>query len=205
MKEMPILQVSLPEANMQLPSPELVTFYKNLQNRVLWLDTDCDESWLEFIRHIFHWNEEDLGTPVEERRPIKMLLYSFGGDLDVNNAFIDVIRASNTPIWGVNIGQSCSAACFISIACHKRFAMPNATYLIHQGSGQFQGEYLQIVAAVNEYQKKIERLEKYLLETTKIPKDLLEERILTEWYIDAKEAVEYGICDKIITSLDEIL
>lgn len=205
MNEMPILHVSLPEANMQLPSPELVTYYKNLQNRVLWLDTEVDETWHEFIRNILRWNEEDKGKPVDERQHITLILYSFGGDLDINNAFIDVIRASRTPIWAVNLGQSCSAACFISIACHKRYALPNASYLIHHGSGQFQGEYLQIVAAVNEYQKKIERLEEYLLKTTKIPKDLLEEQILTEWYISAKEAVEYGICDKIITDLDEIL
>ncbi len=56
-----------------------------------------------------------------------------------------------------------------------------------------------------EYQRKIENLEDYLKQTTKIPSELLEERIMTEWYISAEEAIEYGICDEIITDLDVIL
>lgn len=208
MDEMPKLEISLPQSveNLHLPAPELVTYYRNLENRVLWLDTEVDETWLEFIRNIIRWNEEDKGKPVEERRPIKLMLYSYGGNLDVNNAFIDVIKTSKTPIWAINIGQACSAACFISIAAHRRFALPNATYLIHQGGGDnFSGTYQQLMSALMEYQRKIEELETYLKETTKIPDDVLEERITTEWFISAKEAVEYGICDKIITNLEEIL
>ena len=144
--------------------------------------------------------------PIESRRPIRLMLHSYGGDLDINNAFIDIIRGSKTPVWGVNIGQACSAACFISIACHRRLALPNATYLIHQGGGDnFSGTYQQIMASMLEYQRKIENLEAYLKETTKIPEEVLEERIMTEWYISAEEAVEYGICDEIITDLDVIL
>ena len=33
-------------ANLQLPSPELVTFYRNLENRMLWLDSEVDDYWL---------------------------------------------------------------------------------------------------------------------------------------------------------------
>jgi ATP-dependent Clp protease protease subunit len=208
MDEMPSLAISTPQAveNLQLPSPELVTYYRNLENRTLWLDTEVDETWLEFIRNIFHWNEEDKGKPIDQRRPIRLMLFSYGGNLDINNAFIDVINASQTPVWAINVGQACSAACFISIAAHKRFALPNATYLIHQGGGDnFSGTYQQLMSAILEYQRKIEELEAYLKKTTKIPEDVLEERITTEWFISAKEAVEYGICDKIITSLDEIL
>lgn len=200
------IELSAPIENMQLPNPALVTYYKNLKNRILWLDSEVDETWLEFIRNILTWNDEDRGLPTESRRPIRLLLHSYGGDLDVNNAFIDVIRCSKTPVWAINVGQACSAACFISIACHRRFAFPNATYLIHQGGGDnFSGTYQQIMASMLEYQRKIENLEDYLKQTTKIPSELLEERIMTEWYISAEEAIEYGICDEIITDLDVIL
>ena len=56
-----------------------------------------------------------------------------------------------------------------------------------------------------EYQRKIEELEIYLKYNTKIPEEVLDERITTEWFISAQEAVEYGMCDKIIDSLDEVL
>lgn len=192
--------------NMQLPSPELLTYYRNLENRVLWLDSDVDENWLEFSRKIIEWNREDKKIAVEKRKPIKLMFFSYGGSLDVNNALIDTIKLSKTPIYGINIGQACSAGCFIYLACHKRFTFPNATFLIHQGGGDgFSGTYAQVIAAVTEYQRKIEELEIYLQENTNIPDDILEENITTEWFINADEALQYGICDKIVENLDEVL
>ena len=189
-----------------LPSPELITFYRNLENRVLWLDSDVDEYWLEFSRKIIEWNREDKGLSPEQRKPIKLMFFSYGGSLDVNNALIDTIKLSTTPIYGVNVGQACSAGCFIYLACHKRFAFPNATFLIHQGEGNgFSGTYAQVVAAVMEYQRKVEELERYLRENTEIPDDILSENITTEWFLSADEALDYKVCDKIVTSLDEIL
>lgn len=193
--------------NLQLPSPELVTYYKNLENRVLWLDSDVDDYWLEFSRKIIEWNREDKGIPVGKRQPIKLMFFSYGGCLDINNALIDTIKLSSTPIWGINVGQACSAGCFIYLACHKRFAFPNATFLIHQGGteGGFSGTYEQVVAAILEYQRKIESLENYLLENTQIPEDVLSEKITSEWFLDANEAAQYGMVDRIIDSIDEII
>lgn len=202
------IHVAIPKEaeNLTLPSPELITFYCNLENRVLWLDSDVDEYWLEFSRKIIEWNREDKGLSPEQRKPIKLMFFSYGGSLDVNNALIDTIKLSTTPIYGVNVGQACSAGCFIYLACHKRFAFPNATFLIHQGEGNgFSGTYAQVVAAVMEYQRKVEELERYLRENTEIPDDILSENITTEWFLSADEALDYKVCDKIVISLDEIL
>lgn len=202
------IHVAIPKEaeNLTLPSPELITFYRNLENRVLWLDSDVDEYWLEFSRKIIEWNREDKGLSPEQRKPIKFMFFSYGGSLDVNNALIDTIKLSTTPIYGVNVGQACSAGCFIYLACHKRFAFPNATFLIHQGEGNgFSGTYAHVVAAVMEYQRKVEELERYLRENTEIPDDILSENITTEWFLSADEALDYKVCDKIVTSLDEIL
>ena len=202
------IHVAIPKEaeNLTLPSPELITFYRNLENRVLWLDSDVDEYWLEFSRKIIEWNREDKGLSPEQRKPIKLMFFSYGGSLDVNNALIDTIKLSTTPIYGVNVGQACSAGCFIYLACHKRFAFPNATFLIHQGEGNgFSGTYAQVVAAVMEYQRKVEELERYLRENIEIPDDILSENITTEWFLSADEALDYKVCDKIVTSLDEIL
>lgn len=48
------LSISIPKnvENLQLPNPELVTYYRNLENRVLWLDSEVDDYWLEFVRKI---------------------------------------------------------------------------------------------------------------------------------------------------------
>ena len=192
--------------SIKLPDPELLVYYRNLENRVLWLDTAVDDSWLHYMRQILEWNREDKGKPVGERKPIKLCVYSYGGDLDVNNAFIDVIRKSKTPVWGINMGQANSAGCFIYLACHRRLAMPGATFLIHQGSGDnFSGTFLQMVAYMDEYQRKIANLVEYLRDTTSIPEDVLMENITSEWFLNAEEALELGVCDEIVSDLDEII
>jgi len=204
-----IMHIAIPQnlENMQLPSPELLTYYKNLENRVIWLDTEVDNMWLEYERHIIEWNREDKGIPVDERKPIKLMFFSYGGQIDINYSFIDLIQNSKTPIWGVNMGQACSAACFIFIACHKRFAMPRSSFLIHQGGvdGGFSGTYEQVVAAIMEYQRQMDELGKYLLEYTKITQEMLDERFASEWYLTAQDAVELGVADKIVDDIDEIM
>lgn len=202
------INIAIPKEaeNLQLPSPELITYYRNLENRVLWMDSDVDDYWLEFSRKIIEWNREDKGLNIKDRRPITLMFFSYGGSLDINNALIDTIKLSKTPVYGVNVGQSCSAGCFIYLSCHKRFAFPNATFLIHQGGTEgISGSYNEVVAHIMEYQRKIEKLEAYLKANTKIPEDILEENITTEWFISAPEAIEYGMCDKIIESLDEVI
>lgn len=202
-------EVSVPKSieNMQLPSPELVTFYSNLENRVLWLDSTVDEMWLEFEKQILEWNREDKGKSVNKRKPIKLMFYSYGGDLSVNHSFIDVIQQSKTPIWGINMGQACSAACFIFLACDRRIAMPRSTFLIHQGGvdGGFSGTYEQVIAAIVEYQREIEELSEYVISRTKITKEDMDEKFNSEWYLTADEAVKYGVADEILSDIDEIL
>lgn len=190
--------------NLSLPDPALVTYYNNLDNRTLWIDSEIDDMTLELEKFIMAWNREDFGKPVKERVPITLLFLSPGGDLEINNSLVDAITLSKTPVIGVNCGMAASAACFIYLACHKRYTFPNATFLIHQGAGSFSGNYEDVIAAILNYQKEIEKLGSYILSRTKIEENEFTENFSTDWYIDAEEAVKKGICSKIIKSLDEI-
>lgn len=192
--------------NSNLPDPALVNFYHNIEDRILWLDCDVDDVFLEYGKFIIQFNREDKGIPAEQRKPIKLLFFSHGGDLDINNAMIDVIKASVTPVYGYNMGIAESAGCFIFMSCHKRYAMPNSSFLIHKGSGMFGGSHDEVVAQVLEYQRKIDELSKYILDHSTIPAETLDELLSTEWFVTAKEAhEEYGFVDAIITSLDEVV
>lgn len=190
--------------NLSLPDPALVTFYKNLDNRTLWIDAEIDDLTLELEKFIMNWNREDYGKPVKERVPITLLFLSPGGDLNINNSLVDTITLSKTPVIGVNCGMAASAACFIFLACHKRYTFPTAEFLIHQGAGTFSGNYEDVVAAILNYQRQIGNLGKYILSRTKISQEEFEENFSSDWYIDAEEAVEKGLCSKIIKSMDEI-
>lgn len=203
---MDVLQVDIPSSveNLQLADPSLITYYKNLENRILWLDSAVDDYFLEYGKYILQWNQEDLGKPVEERTPIRLLFFSPGGSLDINNAMIDIIKQSKTPVVGINMGIAQSAGAFIYLACHKRYAMPKSGFLLHKGSGNFSGSYDEIICQVMEYQRQIEELAGYVLEHTSIDEKTFEENFGSEWYISAEKAVSYGMVDQLIKDIDEI-
>lgn len=203
------LDIAIPEnvENMQLPSPELLTFYKNFEDRILWIDNEINDYSIEYAKYIMQWNRDDKldGIKKEDRKPIKLLFFSPGGDLNVNNMLVDTIALSETKVIGINCGMAASAACFIYLSCHERLTLPNAQFLIHQGAGSFEGTYDIVVSAITNYQKEIENLGKFVLSRTNIPENVFYENFITDWYIDANEAIKYGLCSKIITSLDEII
>ena len=187
--------------NLQLPDPALLTFYKNLENRILWIDDEISAISIEYAKFIMQWNLDDKDIPVNERKPITILFFSPGGDLDVNNMLVDTIQLSKTKVIGINCGEAASSGCFIYLACHERYTFPTAKFLIHQGAGTFSGTYDVVVSAIMNYQREIQELGEFVLSRTNIPEDVFEENFATDWY---KEAVEYGIASKIITSLDEV-
>lgn len=201
-----MLDIAIPKSveNLQLPDAALITYYKNLENRILWLDSEVDDYFLEYGKYILQWNQEDAGKPVEERKPIRLLFFSPGGSLDINNAMIDIIKQSKTKVIGINMGIAQSAGAFIYLACHERLTMPKAGFLLHRGSGNFGGTYDEIICQVMEYQRQMEELEKYVLANTNIDEETFADNFGTEWYIAAKDAVEYGIAHRVITDIDEI-
>lgn len=201
------VQVVIPDTleNVKLPSPELVTFYRDYGNRVLWIDDEINDYSLEFVRDILNWNREDKDIPPEQRIPIKIFFFSPGGDLDVNNALIDTIKLSRTPVWGINTGRCASAAAFIYLSCHVRMMYSRSYFLFHQGSGQITGSYQDVCSQVVDYQEAIEELMSFMLQHTNYSKEEIEEKIVGEWYVRKEEALAKGVCDKLVTSIDEIL
>lgn len=203
------LSIAIPQnvENMQLPNPELLTFYKNYEDRILWIDDEINDYSIEYAKYIMQWNKEDKekGMKKEDRKPIKLLFFSPGGDLDVNNMLVDTITLSETKVIGINCGMAASAACFIFLSCHERYTMPNAQFLIHKGAGNFSGSYDIVVAAIMNYQREIENLGNFVLSRTTIPEDLFYEHFATDWYLDADEAIKYGLCSRKIKNLSEII
>ena len=202
---LPTIELPRYISNLDLPDPELLMLYQNYDKRIIWLDSVVDENWLEYAKKIIQWNAEDKGKPVEEREPIKLFFFSPGGDLDVNNMFIDVIRLSKTKIIACNLGIALSAGCFCYLACHERWAMPKATFLLHSGSAEnISGTAEQIQSYNTQYKKQIKQLKEWLIECG-LPKKTVEAKMKGEWFFDAKEAVELGVAHKIVESLDDII
>lgn len=195
--------IIIPKAveNCQLPDPELRNFYVDLEHRIFWLDEEVTPYLLELIKYIVRWNAEDSATPIDKRQPIRIYFFSPGGDLDINYALIDTIKMSKTPIIGINIGQCASAAAYIFLSCHKRYMLPHAYFIFHQGSGTISGTFEQICAQMEDYQNQVEELSGFMLEHTTYSEEEVANKIVGEWYVRKDEAIEKGVAHKVINDI----
>lgn len=154
-------------------------------------------------QYIQFYNEldEQNKIPVEERIPIKIYLDSPGGDMSSTFTAIDSIRMSKTPVWTINVGMSYSGGFFIFIAGHKRFAYNLSSFLFHEGATMAGGDAGKFRNYTDFYKKQLEKLKNLTLDYTKITNEQYEKHINDDWWIDATEALELGICDEIIDKL----
>lgn len=196
--------VAIPESveNMQLPNPDLLTYYKDERNRVLWVEGEINDGLFELSKMILGYNREDIGIPVEQRKPIKIFINSPGGDLDSTLAFIGLMNISKTPIWTIDACWAYSAAGLILMAGHKRYALPNTECLIHSGSGQLGGSYEQTAEQMKNYKYLVDKMRDFILSRTKIDQKLFKKQSSKDWYIYTDEMLNLGIVDEIVTDLD---
>ena len=184
-----------------LPNPETLDYYKGLEDREIWITNEIDTDTLDIARKLMQWNKEDMSIDPNDRRPIKIFFFSNGGDLDINNTLTNLISISHTPVWGINMGRCMSAAAFIFLACHKRFMLPDAYFLFHQGSGAFSGTFGEVAAQMEDYAEQVRNLSTYMVEHTSYTDEEVSANIGGEWYVRSKEAIEKGVCDEILTDL----
>ena len=199
--------ITLPESveNLKLPAPELVAHYQDLEERVVWIDYEIDEELLSVSRQIMRWNREDAGIPVEQRKPIKILIFTYGGRLDSTFNFIDICALSKTPIITINAGIAISAGFLILLAGHKRYALSHSKAMAHKGSGGVGGSYDECEAGMEDYKKYVAMMKDYILERSDIPKATFTRKASKDWYMYADEQLQYHIVDKIIDNLDQII
>jgi ATP-dependent Clp protease protease subunit len=177
-------------------------YAKELENRELFLPEEVDDSIIsEIVSHILRYNKEDENLSVEERKPIKIFINCYGGDVIACFSAIDTIKLSKTPIYTYNLGKAMSSGGLILMAGHKRFSYKNAVVLVHQGYAGAQGTTGQVFDTV-EFQKRIEsRVKDYIIENTKISKQVYTRKLKEEWYLFGDEALAQGIVDELITEL----
>jgi ATP-dependent Clp protease protease subunit len=167
------------------------------------LTEEIGECTLDLVQYITRWNREDRGVPVEERKPIRIIIDCGGGSLSVSETLSNIIKMSKTPVYSVALGFVASGASVVHLSCHKKFALPNSVFVLHKGScSGVSGTYDEIVSFARDYEKQIEMLMTFYTENTKYTEDEIEENIQTDWYIRMDEAIEKGLVDEVITDID---
>ena len=196
------LMLDLPDE--VLPQPDTISYYKLEKERKYYLDNEVDGSLMALHRMILRWNMEDAGKKPEDRKPIWIYIMSPGGECDVMWSIVDAIRLSTTPVYTVNVGVASSAASLIFIAGHKRFMMPNAKVVIHEGSAQFGGDAIKVMDFSESYKKELKKMKQFILEHTQIPEKKLNAKRANDWELDAAFCLENKVCERVIESLEEV-
>lgn len=190
-------------ANWQLADPSLVNFYSDLENRTYWLSDEINNYTFDLVQYIVRWNREDKDIPVEQRKPIRIIIDCPGGHLSVSETVSNIIKMSKTPVYGIALGYVASGATVIYLSCHKKFALPNSVFVLHKGScSGVSGTYDEIVAFARDYEKQMETLINFYIDNTNYTEEEIEENIQTDWYIRTEEALQKGIVDELITDID---
>ena len=200
--------IDLPEDlfDTKLPNAYQVKYYQDLTNRTIWINEEITGDLThELIHYITKWNREDKGIPEEDRKPIRLLFDSPGGELDAQAAICSVIELSKTPVIGIAIGMVASAASYIYLSCHARMALKSSYFILHKGSAQLNGDFDNIMSSIDDYKKEIDKLINFIIERSKYTRTEVEEHINKDWYIRAPEALEKGVVDEIITDINVLL
>lgn len=184
-------------------------YIQDLKQRKLYLNTDIDQFAVAgIVRHILQINREDKELPVEQRTPIILYVVSNGGEVNSGFELIDVIAASKTPVYTVNLGYQFSMGFLIGLAGHKRFATKNAKFLMHDGSNFVYNSGAKAQDQMEFYRRAEERIRQYVIEHSRLTEEEYDNKLRVEWYLFADEAKEKGFVDAIIgvdCDIDEII
>ena len=182
------------------PSALEEAFYlKDLKQRKLFLNSEIEQAPVaDLVHHILQYNMDDYGLPADQRKPILLYIASPGGFSDDGFELIDVILSSKTPVYTINLAYEYSMGLLIGLAGHKRFAMKNAKFLMHDGDHYIKNSATKAQDQM-EFCKRIDlRTKEYVLSRSNISPEEYDAKQRVEWFMFAEEAKEKGFVDYII-------
>jgi ATP-dependent Clp protease protease subunit len=138
--------------------------------------------------------------------PITVMINSPGGSADSWFAIYDILRFVAPPIRTVVNGLCASAGILIHLAGDKgqRFCLPESRFMIHQPSTAGQGTASDLDITAKEVMKLRVRYNKIIADAAgKTPEQVVEDAHRDFW-LNAKESLEYGIVDRVIARRAEL-
>ena len=133
--------------------------------------------------------------------PITVLINSPGGSADSGFAIYDMLRFVAPPIRTVVNGLCASAGILVHLATDKsmRFATPESRFMIHQPSTAGRGTASDLDITAREVIKLRERYIRIIAEATGQSAGRVLEDARRDFWLNASEAVEYGLCASVVT------
>ena len=140
---------------------------------------------------------------LEAKNPNKdicIYINSPGGSVTAGMAIYDTIQYIKCDVSTICVGLAASMGAFLlaSGTKGKRYCLPNSEVMIHQPLGGAQGQASDIYITAKHIIKTKNNLNKILSENTGQPLEKIEKDVDRDYFMGAKEAMEYGLVDKVI-------
>ena len=134
------------------------------------------------------------------KKEISMYINSPGGTVTSGMAIYDTMHFIRPPVSTVCIGQAASTASLLLAAGTKdlRFALPNASIMLRQPSGGFEGQATDIMVHAREILSLKKRLNEIYVRHTGQPLKKIEEALERDYFLTAEMARDFGVVDKVI-------
>jgi len=166
-----------------------------LRNRLVFLGTPINDQVANLIvAQLLFLNQED------REAPINMYINSPGGQVYAGLAIYDAMQMISNPISTVAVGVTASFGTVLLAAGTKgqRYALPHATIHLHQPLGGAQGQVTDIEIQAKEFLRLRGNLNEILVQHTGQPVEVIERDTERDFWMDARNAVDYGIVDQVL-------
>ncbi len=172
-------------------------FSRLLKDRIIVLDGVVEDKMASVLCAQLLFAESS--SPEKE---ITIYINSRGGLVTAGMAIYDTMQYIKSDIRTIVMGQACSMGSLLASAGTKgkRLMLPHARHMIHQPLGGASGQATDVQIQANELLRWKKELTEIYVKTTGKTYKQLEEDMERDKFMTAKESVEYGLADKVITT-----
>lgn len=169
-------------------------FSRLLKNRIILLSGEindaCSSSIIAQLLYLDSISNED----------ISLYINSPGGSVSAGMAIYDTMNFIKSDVATICVGMAASMGAFLLSSGQKgkRSALPSSEIMIHQPLGGAEGQATEIKIVAEHIIKLKKKLNTILAKNTKKSLKTIENDTERDYYLDAEEALEYGLIDKII-------
>jgi ATP-dependent Clp protease protease subunit len=172
-----------------------------LKERIVFLGTPIDDQVANLV--IAQLLFLDAANPGQD---IRMYINSPGGVVTAGLAIYDTMQHLRSDVATYCLGQAASMGSFLLAAGAKgkRVSLPNSRVMIHQPSGGSQGQATDISIQAKEILRIKQRLVEIYARHTGQSEDKLNTDLERDFYLDADEAVAYGLVDTVAAPIPRL-
>ena len=173
-------------------------FSRLLRERIIFLGTEIDDDVANSV--VAQLLLLDSENPEKD---IMLYINSPGGSVTAGFTIYDTMLHIRADVQTICLGQAASMGAFLlsSGAKGKRMALPNSRIMIHQPLGGARGQATDIELEAKEILRMKELLIGIMAENAGQPFEKVKADCERDHYLSAQESVEYGLIDKVVTSV----